>query len=337
VRVVSDLPLTGPFADQAGAAVRTIEKALAARGYRAGRFRVGFQSCDDSTAAAGSSDDGQCVADATAFADDQTVVGVIGPLDSECARYEIPILNRAPHGPLSIVSPFATGPFLSRPPPGAAAATFRQFYANGLHNFTRTIGADHIQVAADATLAARLHLRRVAVLYDAERMLDRAEEDWFAQAAHKLGIEAIPVLVDPYRRSFQRVLRRVHADGAFVAGYALGTDPEQGRPVAAELDRDFARHPVIVTDAFPAQAAEHRTATFYATSANANTGAAVDALLTAIATSNGTRRSVVARLLARRGIDEWGDPLTAPISVVRLPSGAHLATISPAASVVPRS
>jgi hypothetical protein len=337
VRVVSDLPLRGPFANQSASAVGTIETMLAARDYRAGRFRIGFQSCDDSTAAAGSFDDGQCVANATAFADDQTVIGVIGPLNSECAQYEIPILNRAPHGPLSIVSPFATGPFLTRPPPGPAATTFRQFYAGGPHNFTRTIGADHIQAVAAAALAKRLHLHRVAVLYDTERILDRAEEPWFAQAAQRLGIDAIPILVDPKRKAFERTLRRAHAEGAFVAGYALGTDPQQGRPVSAELDRDFAGRPVIVTDAFPPQAATRSRARFYATRAKANLTAAVNALLGAIATSNGTRRSILRRLLNRPGVDRWGDPLTAPIDVLRLPSGVHDATITPAVRLVPRT
>jgi DNA-binding SARP family transcriptional activator len=328
VRIVSDLPLSGPFAAQSAAAVKTFESILARRRHRAGRSRVSYQSCDDSTAASGGYDDGQCEANATAFADDLDVVGVIGPLNSECAQFEIPILNRAPHGPLGLISPFVTGPFLSRPPPGPAVATFRQFYAAGPHNFTRTIGADHIQVAADALLAHRLHLRRIAVLYDKRPMLDGAEAHWFAADARRIGLEVTPIVVGPTRNGLAKALARAHADGAFVAGFTLGPTPATGAPIIAALD-GYPGRTVIVTDAFPAAAARGRAARYYATSAIPNVRASLVDLLDAIAASNGTRRSVVAHLFARRGVDRWGDPLTAPVSVSRLPAGKHVTTIIP--------
>jgi hypothetical protein len=328
VRIVSDLPLTGPFAAQSAAAVKTFESILAGHRHHAGPFRVSFQSCDDSTAAAGGYDDGQCEANATAFADDLDVVGVIGPLNSECAQFEIPILNRAPHGPLGLISPFVTGPFLSRPPPGPAAATFRQFYAAGTHNFTRTIGADRIQVAADALLAHRLHLHRIAVLYDEGPMLDGAEARWFVADARGLGLDVTTIVIGPKRTGLAKALARARADGAFVAGFTLGPTPASGAAILAALDR-YADRAVIVTDAFPAAATRGRTARYYATSAIPNVPASVRDLLDAIAASNGTRRSVVGHLFARRGIDRWGDPLTAPVSVIRLPRRTHFATINP--------
>jgi DNA-binding SARP family transcriptional activator/DNA-binding beta-propeller fold protein YncE len=327
VRIVSDLPLSGPFAARSAAAVKTFASIFMRHHHRAGRFRVSFQACDDSTAAAGGYDDGQCEANATAYADDLDVVGVIGPLNSECAQSEIPILNRAPHGPLGLISPFVTGPFLSRPPPGPAVATFRQFYAAGPHNFTRTIGDDHLQVAADALLAHRLHLRRVAVLYDEGPMLDRVEARWFAAKARRLGLEVTPIAIDSTRSGLGKAMTRAHADGAFVTGFTLGSTPAEGAPILAALDTVPGRT-VIVTDAFPPAATRGRTARFYATSAVPNARASAVDLLAAIAASNGTRRSVVAHLLGRRGVDRWGDPLTAPVSVIRLPSGAHFATIT---------
>ena len=38
------------------------------------------------------------------------VVAAIGPYDSYCAEPEIPILNRAPGGPLAIVGPASVSP-----------------------------------------------------------------------------------------------------------------------------------------------------------------------------------------------------------------------------------
>ena len=122
------------------------------------------------------------------------MVGVVGPLNSECAQREIPLENRAPRGPLALISPFATGPFLTRSAVGDAAKTLGAFYAAGPRNFFRTIGADHIQVTADAVFVKRLGATRVAVVYTDSGMLQLRQEQWFVRAARRLGIAAVPVL-----------------------------------------------------------------------------------------------------------------------------------------------
>jgi DNA-binding SARP family transcriptional activator/ABC-type branched-subunit amino acid transport system substrate-binding protein len=374
VLIASDLPLEGQGSEVTAAAVATIHATLSRRGYRAGRYRVGYQSCDDATASAGGFDDGQCSANATAYADDQSVIGVVGTYDSECAQFEIPVLNRAPHGPLALISPFNTGPFLTRRGVGDAYKTLDQFYAAGPRNYVRTIGADHIQVAAAATFAQRLHLRRVAVLYDTQGMEQQMQERWFLYAAKRLGLTAIPIDVDT-PGSLQTLLNRAHADGAFLVSYVLGVGPATGTPILAALAQAFPAKPVLVTDVFPSQAAAGNPGRFYASDAGiavkslltpterrllaalpsrnavpyaiAQTAPAVDDLLTAIAHSNGTRRSVVERLRATPGLDRWGDPATAPVTILHLPATGrpvtfpdfprreYVTTVTPSRKIVP--
>ena len=66
--------------------------------FRAGTFTVGYQSCDDATAQQGGWATEKCTANARAYANDRSVLGVLGTFNSGCAKLEIPILNRAPGG-----------------------------------------------------------------------------------------------------------------------------------------------------------------------------------------------------------------------------------------------
>ncbi|HST14220.1 MAG TPA: BTAD domain-containing putative transcriptional regulator [Gaiellaceae bacterium] len=339
IELVSDLPLHGVGSGLAAASVATIRSVLRSDGYRAGRFRLSYQSCDDSSDSAGGFDDGQCVANAAAFADDSSVVGVVGPLNSECAQREIPLENRAPHGPLALISPFATGPFLTRSALGDAAKTLAAFYAAGPRNFFRTVGADHIQVTAGAVFAKRLGATRVAVVYSGSGMLQVRQEQWFVRAARRLGIAAVPVLWSSDRGRFAAALKRAHADAAFVVSYAANW-PGTTRALALTLGVVLPGRPVVVTDAFdPAAIVTGNQARFYGLLAGLGPGrqtaAAVRALIAAIAASDGSRRSVVEHLATR--FDRWGDPATAPVQVFRLMPRLvrRVATITPPASLVP--
>ena len=59
-------------------------------------MNVGFQSCDDSTAQAGKWDPGKCSQNANAYAENQSLLALIGTFNSGCAAVELPILNQAP-------------------------------------------------------------------------------------------------------------------------------------------------------------------------------------------------------------------------------------------------
>ena len=114
VLIASDLPLQGDQGASARELADAIRLVLEQRDFRAGKFAVGYRSCDDSTAQKGFFDVRTCAANANAYARAKELVAVIGPYNSACAQIEIPILNRAPGGPLALISPSNTGPGLTR-------------------------------------------------------------------------------------------------------------------------------------------------------------------------------------------------------------------------------
>ena len=69
------------------------------------------------------------------------MIGVIGTFNSGCAEIEIPILNRAPDGPLGMVSPANTYVGLTHSGPGTAAGEPDKYYPNGKRNYIRMVAA----------------------------------------------------------------------------------------------------------------------------------------------------------------------------------------------------
>ena len=62
-----------------------IESVLERHDFRAGRFSVGYSSCDDSTAQWGNFDLRICAANANAYRARAQLVAVIGTYNSDCA------------------------------------------------------------------------------------------------------------------------------------------------------------------------------------------------------------------------------------------------------------
>ena len=77
------LPVTLPMAE-------AVEFVLRSHDFRAGRFRLGYQSCDDATDQYGIWDAGKCRGNAKGYARNPAVMGVIGPLNSVCAAEMLP-------------------------------------------------------------------------------------------------------------------------------------------------------------------------------------------------------------------------------------------------------
>ena len=97
---------------------RAIKFIFSQHGWKAGKYTLAYQSCDDATAQAGKWDSGKCSANANAYAQNSSVVGVIGTFNSGCAEIIVPILNRAPNGPIAMVSPANTYVGLTHARPG---------------------------------------------------------------------------------------------------------------------------------------------------------------------------------------------------------------------------
>src|SRR5690348_13049272 len=66
--VASDLPLQGSSRSQTIEMTKAIAFELQASGWKAGKYKVGYQSCDDSTASAGKWDPAKCAANAGIYA-----------------------------------------------------------------------------------------------------------------------------------------------------------------------------------------------------------------------------------------------------------------------------
>ena len=193
VLIASDLPLQGPI----GASTRPLEGAirftLEERGFRAGEYTVGYQSCDVSTPQTGGFEFRKCAANASAFAHAEDLVAVIGPYSSFCGQVGIPIMNRAPGGPLATVSPIATHTGLTRGAPREQLASFgirgepEVYYPTGVRNFSRLMAREDLQGVANAMLAMELGLKRVYVLHERSQG-ERVEfADPFRRTARRLG------------------------------------------------------------------------------------------------------------------------------------------------------
>ena len=148
--------------------VEAIKFVLAQHSYKAGRYSIGFQSCDDSTPQTQSGDLAKCASNAKAYAAEPTVIAVIGAWSSSCSSVELPILGRSPTGPLALISPTNTGPGLTHASGGSAPGEPGRYYPTGKRNFVRLVGPDDFQGAAAAQLATKLGLHRVFVADDAE-------------------------------------------------------------------------------------------------------------------------------------------------------------------------
>ena len=66
--VASDMPLQGPEAAEPRAVANAVRYVIQDHGFRAGDHVVGYQSCDDSTAQTGNTEQRRCAANAQAFA-----------------------------------------------------------------------------------------------------------------------------------------------------------------------------------------------------------------------------------------------------------------------------
>ncbi|MCW3018036.1 MAG: Extracellular ligand-binding receptor [Solirubrobacterales bacterium] len=222
VLIVSDLPIRWfPFHKSTVEMQAAIRFVLAQQGYKAGRFRVGYQSCDDSSPQASQGDLTKCAANAKAFAGNASAIGVIGTWSSQCAAVEIPILDTAPHGPLILVSPTNTNVGLTHATAGTSPGEPARYYPNGRRNFVRLASADDDQGRADALLADRLGAHRVFVLND-DTSYGLSVAEAFTSAAHSLSVAiAGTASWHPGQARFSALVKRVRATqagGVFLAG-----------------------------------------------------------------------------------------------------------------------
>jgi branched-chain amino acid transport system substrate-binding protein len=248
--IASDLPLDGSDIPVTGAMVQAIEFTLRTHHFRAGRFKVAFQSCDDATAQAGWSA-GKCAANATSYVATPSVIGVIGTLNSGCAVQEVPILNRAG---LAMVSPTNSYIGLTKRGVGIAPGDPDRLYPTGVRNYVRAYPADDQQAVADALLLRRLKAHRIFVFLGQPResygqMMART----FATVAPRMGLQVVgPASAPNGARALRSFVRRLKARGVD-AVFMAGIGPNSGGPansgrLVVELRRQFGSKITIVAN-----------------------------------------------------------------------------------------
>jgi branched-chain amino acid transport system substrate-binding protein len=212
--IASDLPLQGSGRTQTIQMTKAIAYILKQHNWKAGKYTLAYQSCDDSTAQAGKWDSGKCSSNANAYAQDSSVLGVIGTFNSGCAEIIVPVLNRAPNGPVAMVSPANTYVGLTHGGPGTAAGEPGKYYPTGKRNYARVVAADDFQGAADALLAQSLGVKKVFILNDKEAYgLGVATN--FRNAATKLGIKTVGFTAwDGKASSYEALAVKIKASGA---------------------------------------------------------------------------------------------------------------------------
>jgi ABC-type branched-subunit amino acid transport system substrate-binding protein/predicted Ser/Thr protein kinase len=256
VLIASDLPLQGEIGVAPRAMADAIENVLERHDFRAGRFSVGYRSCDDSNPQIGQFDQRICASNANAYARAEQLVAVIGTYNSDCAAVEIPILNGAPGGPLAMISPANTGPGLTargEPPPWGYKGEPDVYYPTGTRNYVRLPPLDDLQGTAHALLAQQLGLRSVYVVSDGSVFWKFLLTDPFRYAARKLGIRIAGTAVfDREAKGYGRIADRIARSGA--QGVVFGGDPilGDGAVVRALRARLGARFPIMAGHYFAA-------------------------------------------------------------------------------------
>jgi branched-chain amino acid transport system substrate-binding protein len=299
--IVSDLPLEASAHTAMRQMTQAIKLTLKDRGFRAGRFSVGYVSCDDS-GAAGTWSAGRCV---------------------KGARVELPVLAAA-H--LVLVSPLNTATDLTRLHRGGIArlTASDDVQAQAAARFLRRAGARTVAARSDGTQrgdhyraafvrAARrnglqiVRRGRADAAYLGGVLSARSREDLLA--ARRLAPRGLLALCAGYGPAAQLTgVAGTVAEGAylFVAGIPDEHLGKSGQSFVLHFERAVGTAP-------------HPYAVYAAQSS--------DLLLDAIASTNGKRAAIgrgvlgakVSRgLIGSFSFDANGDPTFAPVTVFRV-------------------
>ena len=328
--IAADLPLQAGWLETTTPMVNAITLALERRGYTAGSYRVGFQACDD-TLEGNPNDEKTCKANARRYVAHPSVIGVVGPLTTGCASFELPILNEAPGGAVPIVSPSATYVGLTRPP-GSGSDEPDSYYPTGRRNFARIIPTDDVHAAAGALVARKLGVRHVYTL-DMGDDFSGQFVDYFLRAARRLGVSEVGRgSWDLEQASVARIadaIAKTGADGVFLGVPSVPSsvrlltalrarlgpdlqlmapevfDPETAKLAGAAAEGMTITQPGPSADDLP-PAGKEFVAAYRARFGNAPTryalaaAQATDVMLDAIARSDGSRASVTRNVFRTR-------------------------------------
>ena len=221
--LASDLPLQGAIRHQTVEISRSVVWALQEAGWKAGPYKIGYQSCDDSTAQTGGWDTAKCATNAHLYASNRSVIAVMGTFNSGCAKIIIPILNRANPGPVAIVSSANTSPGITTTGPGVDPGEPNKYYPTGVRNYARVVANDQYQGPADAMFTKSLGVKKVYVLND-KQTYGYGVALTYSNAAKKLGMKVVGFKGwDAKQSSYEALAQAIKKSGAqavFLGGIA---------------------------------------------------------------------------------------------------------------------
>src|SRR5690349_8502387 len=328
--IASDLPLQGSGRSQTVQMTEAIKFILKQHDFKAGKYKIGYQSCDDATAQEGAWASEKCSANAQAYAQNKSLIGVIGTFNSGCAEIIIPVLNRAPDGLVGMISPANTYVGLTHSGPGTAPGEPDKYYPTGKRNYIRIVAADDFQGAADAQLAQQLGLKSIYILNDKEAYGLGVATD-FKNSVTKLGLKVAGFSAwNGKAASYEGIatkIKQTGADGVFLGGLicenggklikdlraGLGSSvkimmPDGFTPLSATIQQGgtAANNGTVSVAGLPNSALKGAGKTFVQDFTKADKRApdpysvyaaqAAEVLVQAIAQSNGTRADVAKQL-----------------------------------------
>ena len=231
VVIASDLPLQGPDGAGPRAMADAIRLALEQRDFKAGRYTVGYRSCDDVDGA------DRRLREAPVRGERGSVRGRGRPRGRD---RPVQLLLRRGGDPdpeprtgraARDDQPHEHGP-RTHPQAGprhrtASAGEPEVYYPTGVRNYVRLLPGDDLQGAALAVLAKRLALERVYLLHDRASFWKGLLTDPFRRAAARLGVGlAGSAAFDPRTKSYRVLADTVARSGA--DGVVVGGDPSYG-------------------------------------------------------------------------------------------------------------
>jgi branched-chain amino acid transport system substrate-binding protein len=224
--------------------------------FKVGKYTVGYQACDDSTAETGGWDAGKCTSNGRAYASNTSVLGILGTFNSGCAKLIVPLANRAPAGPLGMLSVANTNVGLTHNAPWNNPGEPGIYYPTGKRNYVRVAASDDYQgpAAADLLLSRAFKLAQgkkfspikdVYILHD-NQTFGKGVAEAFRVRAQSLGIKVLGFEPwDAKATSYEAIANRIKATNAD-AVYLGGIVCNNGAKLLKDLRAVLGAGPVFV-------------------------------------------------------------------------------------------
>ncbi len=157
---------------------------------------------------------------------DARILGLVGPLNSNVARAEIPVANKAS---LAMISPGNADECLTQPLPYCTDPEPRALRPTGTNNYFRVIAPDTLQAVAMADFAATdLKIKRIAIWTDGQPPGRTLADRLAAELQKKGGAVVLRQDLDPTTPDWTPFLRDAKSKDA-QAIYAATKDPKACR------------------------------------------------------------------------------------------------------------